>query len=203
MKVYLTRVLLGKGKREWSLEDWIGEGAFDGMVNDIKNSNPGIHVWSRPSWVGNFGLIASRKQCTAGLVVIVEESDKLKEIIARREPKMLVGGRLRFCRVWRERLDMVKCNRCLSVRYTLPEFKVTLVCRWCEKSHLSTEHKCPIVDCAAPKGMFCQHCPKDCMLCGQKDHFMGFRECDVLKGTTTTLPRYGPATPVEADNPSA
>jgi len=119
------------------------------------------------------------------------------------EPKILVGGRKRFCRVWRERTETVVCDKCCEVGHTMPECKAKPVCRWCRKEHLSTENKCPIVDCPAPKGMACMHCRKVCRLCDETTHYTGYRECTVLRNRRSTPPRYGKSTPMEGDNTSA
>jgi len=122
--------------------------------------------------------------------------------MGKKEPKLLLNGRMRFCRTWRERSDTVICDRCLAVGHVIGECKLTLKCRWCGKDHASNEHKCPIIDWAAPKETACQHCRKECRLCGKKVHLTGCRECDVLKRRSTP-PKYGNATPAEADNTSA
>jgi len=204
VKVYLAMIPLERsGRRGWEVEDWQGEKAFDMLAADIEKSNPGIYVAARPSWVGKLGIMRERKQKTAGLVVLCEETNELKEILGKKEPKMLIGGANRFCRTWRERSDTVICDRCLSVGHKLPECKANPKCRWCSRAHLSTEHKCLIVDCPAPKGMACTHCRKWCNLCETEDHYTGYRECTVLRNRRSTPPRYGKATPVEADNTSA
>jgi len=204
VKIYLVMVPLMKGGygKEWDPKDWQDENSFDGLAADIERSNPGIYVCARPSWVGKLHQMKSRKQSTAGLTILVEETSELKRIMAVKDPKILVGGRRRFARVWRERSDMVVCDKCLMVGHSLPECKLTSKCRWCRKDHLSGDHKCPIIDCAAPKGVACTHCQKKCLLCESGDHYTGYRECPVLMSRRSTPPRYGSATPVEADNTS-
>lgn len=63
VKVYIASVPLKKGGNgaDWDAEDWQGESAFHNMVNDLENSNPGIQVCGRPSWVGKFSIMKSRK----------------------------------------------------------------------------------------------------------------------------------------------
>jgi len=201
VKVYLAMSLLVRsGRRDWEVEDWQGEEAFDMLAADIEKSNPGVYVAARLSWVGKLGIMSKRKQRAAGLVVLCEETPELKNILGRNEPKMLIGGANRFCRTWRERSDTVICDRCLSVGHTLLECKASRKCRWCSKAHLSTEHKCPIVDFPAPKGMACKHCRRRCNLCETEEHYTGYRECTVLRNRRSTSPKYGKATPVEADN---
>ena len=204
VKVYLAMIPLTRsGRRDWEVEDWQGEDAFDTLAADIEKSNPGIYVAARPSWIGKLGIMREREQRAAGLVLLCEETPELKEILGKNEPKMLIGGANRLCRTWRERSDTVICDRCLSVGHTLPECKANPKCRWCSKAHLSTEHKCPIVDCPAPKGMACTHCRRRCNLCETGDHYTGYRECTVLRNRRSTPPKYGRAAPIEADNTSA
>jgi len=144
-------------------------------------------------------MIKERKQTTAGLILLVEETKELVRMMGGTEPKILVGGRKRFCRVWREETDTPICDRCLQVGHTLPECKLAARCRWCGRNHMSGEHKCRSVDCAAPKGTACQHCRKHCYICEKGEHFSGFRQCEGLTSRIPT-PRFGPATLIVADN---
>ena len=204
VKIYVAMVPLMKGGygREWKIEDWQAVNSFDQMIADIEESNPGIHIEARPSWVGKLGIMKERKQTTAGLTILCEENSYVKEILMKDEPKMLIAGKKRFCRVWREKTGTSLCDKCCTVGHTLPECKGKPVCRWCRKEHLSTEHKCPIVDCPAPKGVACMHCRRMCNLCESDAHYTGFRECTVLRNRSTP-PIYGKATPMESDNTSA
>jgi len=185
------------------VNDWNTADAFDEMAADIESSNPGVYVSARPSWVGKLGILKERKHMSAGLTILCEETAELKRMMAGNEPRMLVGGRKRFCRIWRESSDTIICDRCLTVRHSLPECKATPECRWCGKGHLSTDHKCPMVGCAAPKGVACMHCRKWCKLCETGNHYSGFRECTVLRGRGASQRKYGRATPIDADNTSA
>jgi hypothetical protein len=101
IKLYLAMVPLMRGGygTEWKPEDWHCEDAFDGLATDIEHCNPGTFVCARPSWVGKLHTMKARKQTTAGLIVLCEMNDFIKGTLARTEPKMLVGGRKRFCRV--------------------------------------------------------------------------------------------------------
>ena len=204
VKVYVAMVPLmkeGYGS-EWRMQDWQEVNSFDRMVADIEKSNPGIQVEARPSWVGKLNIMKERRQTTAGMILLCEENEYLKGILSRDEPKMLIAERKRFGRVWREKTDTSICDRCCTVGHTLPECKGKPVCRWCRKEHLSTEHKCPIVDCPAPKGVSCMHCKRICNLCELDAHYTGFRECTVLRNRSTP-PKYGKATQMESDNTSA
>jgi len=204
VKIYVAMVPLMKGGygQEWDPQDWQDENSFNRMAADIERSNPGVYVCARPSWVGKLHQMKSRKQSTAGLTILVEETNEPKGIMEARDPKILVGGRRRFTRVWRERVDTVVCDNCLTVGHSLPECRLQGKCRWCRKDHKSRDHKCPIIDCPAPKGVACMHCQKKCLLCESGDHYTGYKECQVLTNRRSTPPRYGPATPVEADNTS-
>jgi len=144
----------------------------------------------------------SRKQTTVGLTILVEETNELKRIMAASDPKILVGGRRRFARVWRERSDTLVCDNCLTVGHSLLECKLQGKCRWCRKDHLSRDYKGPIIDCPALKGVACKHCQKKCLLCDSGGRYTGYKECQVLTNRRSTPPRYGPATPVEANNTS-
>ena len=202
--LYVAMVPLKKGGfgQDWSPEDWSGENAFDTLAADIENSNPGVFIRARPSWVGKLHVMKSRKQSTAGLKILCETNQTTREILGRKEPKILIGGRLRFCRVWRDSNSSILCDKCCNVGHSIAECKDEPVCRWCRKHHLSSEHKCLIVDCPAPKGAPCMHCRKVCFLCDDNSHYTGFRECSVLRDRTS-VPRFGPATPIEGDNTSA
>jgi len=101
VKVYVAMVPLMKEgySREWKIEDWQEENSFDRMIADIEKSNPGIHVEARSSWVGKLNIMKERRQTTAGIILLCEENEYLKGILSRDEPKMLIAGRKRFCRV--------------------------------------------------------------------------------------------------------
>jgi hypothetical protein len=66
-------------------------------------------------------LMKERGQTTAGLILLCEKNDTLTEILARREPRMLVGGKNIFCRVWRDTNETVICNKCITVGHSTPE----------------------------------------------------------------------------------
>jgi len=204
VKIYVAMVPLTKNRyrREWKIEDWQETTSFDGMVADIDKSNPGIHIEARPSWVGKLNIMKERRQSTAGMTLLCEDNEYLKEMLSKDKPKMLVSGRKMFCRIWRELTETRICDRCCTVGHTLPECKSEPVCKWCGKRHLSTELKCPIMDCPALKGVACMHCRRMCNLCESDAHFTRFRECKVLRNRSTQA-RYGKAKPVESDNTSA
>ena len=204
LKLNVAMVPLNRrGARDWDVEAGKSENAFDEMVADIKSGNPGRYVCTRLSWVGTLGLMQERKYKMVGLTILCVETKDLKRMMGASELRLWVGGRKRFCSIWRVRSDTIICNRSWMVGQSLSECKATPEYRWCSKNHLSTNHKCTIVDSGAPKGIACMHCWKIFNLCESSNHFTGFTKCKVLRGMGSNLPRYGKATPVEADNTSA
>ena len=201
VKVYINDVPLkrdGYGE-DWKPEDWYSENAFDSLAADIERSNPGVFICARPSWVGKLHVMKNRNNWKAGLIVLCEETDSVKIMLGRNNPKIIVGGRTKFCRVWRENAGTVICDKCLKTGHGGAECRSKAVCKWCRKDHHTSIHKCPIVDCAAPKGMCCMHCTRMCALCDKTDHYTGYRECSVLQNARSTPPKYGKATPVDDD----
>ena len=201
VKVYINDVPLmrdGFGG-DWKPEDWHGENAFDALSADIERSNPGIFICARPAWVGKLHVMKDRNSWKAGLIILCEETDGLKIALGRNSPRLVVGGRNRFCRVWRENGATVICDKCLKVGHGGAECKSAAVCKLCRKDHHTSVHKCPIVGCAAPKGRSCMHCNRMCALCDKTDHYTGYRDCQVLVNARSTPPRYGKATPVDKD----
>ena len=119
VKVYINDVPLmrdGFGEN-WKPEDWHGENAFDALSADIERSNPGIFICARPAWVGKLHVIKERNSWKAGLIILCEETDGLKIALSRNSPRLVVGGRNRFCRVWRENGATVICDKCLKVEH--------------------------------------------------------------------------------------
>jgi len=204
VNLYVTMVPLMKDGygREWKIEGWQEDNSFDRMIADIEGSNPGIHIEVRPSWVVKLNIMKERKQTMAGMILLCEENEYLKGILKKNKPKVLVAGRKRFCRVGREKTDTSIWDRYCTVGHRLPECKSKPVCRWCIKDHLLTEHKCPIVDSPAPKGVACMHCRRMSNMCKSDTHYTCFQECTVLRNRSTP-PNYGKATPMESDNMSA
>ena len=201
IKVYISDMPLKRNGfgEDWKPEDWHGENAFDSLAADIERSNPGIFICARPSWVGKLHVMKNRKSWKAGLIVLCEDTDSLKIMLGRGNPGLLVGGRNRSCRVWRENAGTVVCDKCLKAGHGGAECRSKAVCKWCRKDHHTLIHKCPIVDCAAGKGMCCMHCTKMCTLCDKTDHYTGYRECSVLRNARSSPPKYGKATPVDDD----
>ena len=166
---------------------------------DIERSNPGIFICARPAWVGKLHVMKERYSWKAGLIILCEETDGLKIALSRKSSRLVVGGRNRFCRVWRENWATVICDKCLKVGHGGAECRSPAMCKWCRKDHHTLVHKCPIVDCVAPKGRSCMHCTRIYALCNKSDHYTGYRECSVLANARSTPPKYGKATPVDKD----
>lgn len=128
-----------------------------------------------------------------------KETDSWKIMLGRQNPKMIVGGRNRFCRIWRENAGTVICNKCLKKGHRGAEYRSKAVCKWYRKDHHTSIHKCPIINSVAPKGMCCMHCTRFCALCDKTDHYTGYRECSVLRNARSTPPIFGKSTPVDND----
>jgi len=131
VKVYQSDVPLmrdGFGG-EWKPQDWQGENAFDKLAADIERSNPGVYVCARPSWVGKLHVMKERKQWKAGLIILCEETDMLKGTLGRQNPKMFVGGRNRYCRLWRQNAGTVICDKCLSAGHGGAECRSKSKCK--------------------------------------------------------------------------
>jgi len=61
VKIFVGMVPLARaGKESWSPSDWEGEDAFRSMANDIEQSNMGIMLAAKPSWVGKLGKFHQR-----------------------------------------------------------------------------------------------------------------------------------------------
>ena len=204
VKVYVNDAPLkrdGFGE-DWKLEDWYRENAFDSLAADIERSNPGIFICARPSWVRKLHFMKERKSWKTSLIILCEETASLKIMLERQNPKITVGGRNRYCRIWRENAGTVICNKCLKTGNGGAECRSKAVCKWCRNDHHTSIHKCPIVDCAAPKGMCCMHCTRMYTLYDKTDHYTGYRECSVRANARSSPTRYGKATPVD-DNSNA
>jgi len=201
VKVYISEVLLireGFGE-DWESEDWHGENAFDSMAADIEKGNPGIFICARPLWVGKLHVMKERKQWKAGLIVLCEKNNYLNGTMGRKELKVKVEGRNRYCRIWRENAGTVVCDKCLKIGHGGMKCRNKMVCRWCRKEHYTSQHKCPIVECDAAKGVNCIHCSKMCTLSDKVDHFTGYRECSVLREVRNIPPKYNQALLIKSD----
>ena len=119
----------------------------------MRMGSTSVHVYR-----GKGELMKERMYKIVGLTILCVETKDLKRMMGVSELRLLVGGRKRFCSVWRARSDTIICNRSWMVGHSLSECKATPEYRWCSKNHHSTDHKYHIVDCGAPKGRACMHC---------------------------------------------
>ena len=142
VKVYISDVPLKRNGfgEDWKPEDWHGENAFDSLAADIERSNPGIFICARPSWVGKLHVMQNRKNWKAGLIILCEETDSLKIMVGRGNPRILVGGRNRYCRVWRENAGRIICDKCLKVGHGGAECRSKAVCKWCRNDRHTSIH---------------------------------------------------------------
>jgi len=101
-KIFVGLVPLNQaGKGSWECADWDGENAFRRIANDIELSNPGITLVSKPSWVGKLAMMKRRRQSTAGLSIVVDMNDTVREIMGKEYPKIMVAGKARIRRAWK------------------------------------------------------------------------------------------------------
>ena len=201
VKVFVGQVPLSRFGGGWQPSEWEGREAFDHLATDIEHSNPGVVVAARPSWAGRLHKLKERKVGNAGLILVLELTQEVRRIMAGSQPKIVVAGRYRFCRMWREDNPTIVCSRCQTVGHYAGECKASAVCAFCHKNHLTTAHVCPVISCAK-NGSVCEHMQRICLLCRSVDHFTGHRECDALRGASSSPPNLGPATPVTADHTS-
>ena len=123
-------------------------------------------------------------------------------MLAAQQPRIIVAGRSRVCRLWREDHPSIVCTKCQTVGHRVGECKNSPVCTFCHKDHLSASHECPVLSCRK-RGTPCSHVRRLCLLCHSEDHFTGHRECVALRGSSRSAPPHlGTATPVVADHTS-
>jgi len=110
IKIFVGMVPLARpGKGTWSPSDWDDVNAFRSMANDIELSNMGVTLAAKPSWVGKLEKFHKRKQSTAGILLVVEMNPEVKAMMAKETPRMIVSGKPRICRPWRERRTTAYC----------------------------------------------------------------------------------------------
>jgi len=98
VKIFVGMVPLARaGKGSWSPTDWESEDAFRSMASDIEQSNMGITLAARPSWVGKLETFHRRKQSTAGILLVVELSPEVRVIMAKDTPRIIISGKARIC----------------------------------------------------------------------------------------------------------
>jgi len=99
VKIFVGMVPLTRaGKASWSPSDWDDENAFRSMANDIEQSNTGITLAAKPSWVGKLSKFHQRRQSTAGVLLVVEMSPEVRAMMAKDTPRITISGKTRICR---------------------------------------------------------------------------------------------------------
>jgi len=203
VKIFVGMVPLARaGKGTWSPSDWDDVNAFRSMANDIELSNMGITLAAKPSWVGKLEKFHKRKQSTAGILLVVEKSPEVKAMMAKETPRMIISGKPRICRVWREENNSVLCTRCMKIGHIGAGCIAKPVCKYCRKEHLSTDHKCNVTGCVNTQAG-CKHYQIWCMQCESNEHMSGHEECPAIRRNSSSPSRMGPNTPVVSDPTSA
>jgi len=201
VKVFVGTVPLSRFGGSWQPSEWEGRSAFDHLAADIEQSNPGVVIAARPSWAGRIHKLKERKVNNAGLILVLELTPEVKRMMAVGNPRLVVCGRPRPCRLWREDSPAVVCNKCCMVGHRTGECRNKPVCAFCHKEHMTSRHECPVMSCRKV-GTACSHVRRVCILCHSGEHFAGHRDCVALRGSSSSPPVVGPSTPVVADHTS-
>jgi len=191
VKIFVGMVPLARaGKESWSPLDWEHKNAFRSMANDIEQSNMGITLAAKPSWVGKLGKFHQRQQSTAGILLVVEMSPEVRKMMAKDTPRIIVSGKPRICRTWREENNSVLCTRCMKIGHVGAGCKAEPVCKYCRKNHVSTEHRCTVTGCPnTERG--CKHYQTWCMQCECNEHMTGHRGCPAIRKSSSSPGRLG------------
>jgi len=199
IKIFVGIVPLARaGKGAWSPSDWDHENAFRSMANDIEHSNMGVTLAAKPSWVGKLEKFHHRKQSTAGKLLVVEMSPEVKAMMAKDTPWMIVSGKPRICRMWREEHNSILCTRCMKIGHVGAGYKAKPVWKYCWKEHISTEHRCNVTGCANTEAG-CKHYEVWCIQCENNEQMTGNKECPAIRKSSSSPSRMGPNTPVISD----
>jgi len=201
VKVFVGMVPLSQFGGGWQPSEWEGRSAFDRLAADIEQSNPGILIAARPSWAGRLHKLKERRVNNAGLILVLEMTPEVRTMMNAASPRIVVAGRHRVCRAWREDCPTVVCGRCQTVGHRIGECRNSPACAFCHGGHLTSGHVCPVLSCKKV-GTACEHVKRMCILCHSVDHFTGHRECSALRGSSSSPPVLGLATPVVADHTS-
>ena len=197
-KIFVGSVPLNQaGKSGWECSDWDGENAFRRLANDIELSNPGITLASKPSWVGKLAAMKSRKQSTAGLLIVVDMNEEVKRMMSKEYPAIKVAGKNRICRAWKEENPSVLCARCLKIGHVGAGCNNEPVCKWCRQKHLSLEHSCPVIGCEE-RHQGCKHTRTWCVPCQNNGHITGDDDCPAIRRSSPGRFR-GPSSPLISD----
>ena len=199
VKIFVGMVPLARaGKGTWSPSDWDDINAFRSMANDIEHSNMGVTLAAKPSWVGKLEKFHKRKQSTAGILLVVEMSPEVRAMMASQTPRIIISGKYRICRAWREENNSVLCTRCMKIGHIGAGCNAKPVCKYCRKDHISTEHRCNVTGCANTHDG-CKHYQVWCMQCENNEHMSGQKECPAIRKSSSSPSRLGPNTPVVSD----
>ena len=199
VKIFVGMVPLARaGKGSWASSDWESEDAFRSMANDIEQSNTGVTLASKPSWVGKLSVFHKRRQSTAGILLVVEMSNEIRTMMAKDTPRIIISGKARICRPWREEHNSVLCTRCMKIGHVGAGCRDEPVCKYCRKNHVSTEHKCAVTGCPNTCDG-CKHYQVWCMQCESNEHMTGHLECPAIRKSSVSPSRMGPNTPIVSD----
>jgi len=201
-KVFAGLVLLCRpGKVSWLPEDWNNDAAFRQLSTDIERSNPGITLEAKPSWVGQLGKFHSRKQSCAGLLLVVRLTSRVKEILESKNPRIVIGGKVRMCRAWNEENGSQICARCCQIGDNGNGCKNTPVCKFYRDNHESSNYFCMVTGCGA-RQCTCLHTTVWCMSCQTDMHYAGDGRCPEICANTPQVTGRNGRSPVVAYNGS-
>jgi len=186
VKVFVGNVPLSAFGGGWQPSEWEGRSVFDHMAANIEQSNPSVLVAARPSWAGRLHKLKERRVNNAGLILVLEMTKEVRSMMAASQPRIVVSGRPRACRMWRDDNPTVVCSKCQTVGHCQGECRNRPVCAFCHGAHLTTGHVCPVLSCKKV-GIACDHVQRMCIQCHSVDHFTGHRECSALRGSSSPL----------------
>jgi len=122
-------------------------------------------------------------------------------MMAATQHRIMVASIPSFCHLWYVNNPTIVCTRCQIVGHRPGKCKAKLVCTFCPKEHLTTEHLCLILSCRKKRSA-CSQVQRICLLCKLVEHFTGYQECAALEEALSSPPVLGSATPVVADHTS-
>ena len=174
--------------------------SYETLAADIENSNPGVYIAAKPIWAGRLHKLKERRVNNAGLILVVERTNEINNMLRSNNPRMVVMGRHRMCRLWREDHPAAVCRKCQQIGHSQEECRNEAVCSFCRKNHETRNHVCPVTTCKK-KGMVCEHVSRMCFSCNEEGHWTGDKNCPAIKEDTNTQSSIG-ATPIRGDNTS-
>ena len=199
MKIFVKIVPLARARKgSWSPTDWESEDAFRSMASNIEQSNMGITLAAKPSWVGKLEKFHQRKQSTASIPLVVELNPEVTATMAKNTPRIIISGKARICRPGREENNNVLCLRCIKIGHVRAGCRAEPVCKYSRKDHVSTEHRCTVTGCPNTEAT-CKHYQVWCMQCACSEHMTGNNECPAMRNGSSSPNRLGPNTPLISD----